>query len=343
MRVSVPMLTYNHEKYIAQAIEGVLNQQVNFEYEIVIGEDCSTDKTREIVVDFQKRHPERIRLLLPEKNLGPMKNLLQTFDACKGEYLAGVEGDDYWTSPDKLQKQVDYLDSHPECALCHHNVIELYENGGREPHPHHPPGQKEVSTLDDLWEMNFMATCSVMLRRDPVNKLPKWFMKLPWGDWALFVLAARRGTIGYLDEVMGVHRVHNAGMWSGSNNIERYRRVIKFYKEIDKGLELAYHERIRGRIAEEHYYLALEYQRMGDLVNASKCAVRSFLEDPHCQRVPRGDLYKAIARIHKAILRQHVPTLYRMLAAVRRALSHRVSTGNGTEGNAPSGKRNTHV
>ncbi|MDQ3815609.1 MAG: glycosyltransferase family 2 protein, partial [Armatimonadota bacterium] len=129
MKVSIVMVTYNHEKYIAQAVESVLMQETNFDYELIIGEDCSQDKTRAIVMDFQRRFPERIRLLLPEKNLGGSgkTNFLQTLAAAQGQYVALLEGDDYWTSPHKLQKQVDFLDSHPECAICFHKSNMLYE------------------------------------------------------------------------------------------------------------------------------------------------------------------------------------------------------------------------
>src|SRR3712207_1086613 len=102
MKVSVLMLAYNHEKFIAQALDSALMQQVNFDYEIVIGEDCSTDNTRDILIRYQKEYPHRIRLLLPEKNLGMHDNLIQTFKACRGDYIAFLEGDDYWTSPNKL-------------------------------------------------------------------------------------------------------------------------------------------------------------------------------------------------------------------------------------------------
>jgi glycosyltransferase involved in cell wall biosynthesis len=343
MKVSVWMITYNHDRYIAQAIDSVLMQRVNFDYELVIGEDCSTDRTREIVLEYQKRYPGRIHLVLPEKNVGPFWNFFQTFQACRGEYLACLEGDDYWTSPQKLQKQVDYMDIHPECTLCHHNVIELYENGSREPHPHHLQDQKQVSTLEDLWEMNFIASCSTMLRRHPVQNIPKWFINLPWTDWGLFVLAAQKGNIGYLNEMMGVHRVHAAGTWSGSDNIQRHSWVVNFYKAMDKGLDLTYHERIRPRLAEEYYHLALEYERKSNLASARKCTVRSFFEDPHCRRVPRRDLYKAITRIHKAILKLHAPTLYRALAAIRKVLPHRDLPRNGTEGSVLSGKHDARL
>src|ERR1700745_2179124 len=113
MKLSVMMITYNHEQFIAQAIESVLMQKVNFDFEIVIGEDCSTDGTRAIVLDFQHRYPGRIALILRPRNIGPMWTKESTLAACRGQYLSILEGDDYWTSTDKIQKQVDFLDSHP--------------------------------------------------------------------------------------------------------------------------------------------------------------------------------------------------------------------------------------
>lgn len=310
MKVSVHMITYNHEKYIAQALESVLMQKVSFDYEIVIGEDCSTDKTRNIVLAYQKRHPDSIHVLLPEKNLGAMRNSIQTFNACKGEYIAGLEGDDYWTSPHKLQKQVDYMDSHPNCALCHHNIIKVYEDGSREPHHHNPPDQKEISTLDDLWEDNFIASCSAMVRRNVIDNLPHWFKNMEIGDWPMFILAAETGYIGYLNEVMGIQRIHHGGVWSKLTSIQQREKVIKFYKMIDACLESAYHEKIRARVAEEYYDLALEYEMNGDLSNARESVVRCIIEDPHCRRVPRREVYKTVLRVH-------APWLHRSLAAIK--------------------------
>ena len=120
MKLSVAMITYNHERFIAQAVESVLAQKVNFDFEVVIGEDCSTDNTRNIVAELQQQYPVRIVALMRPDNLGAMRNLQETLAACKGQYIALLEGDDYWTCEDKLQRQVEFLDSHPECAIsCH--------------------------------------------------------------------------------------------------------------------------------------------------------------------------------------------------------------------------------
>jgi len=128
-KVSVSVATYNHEKYIGRALDSILMQKVNFEYEIVIGEDCSTDHTREIVLSYKDRYPEKIRLLLHESNVGMLENLKQLVLECNGQYVAKLEGDDYWTDPQKLQKQVTFLDCHPDYVACAHNVHIVDENG----------------------------------------------------------------------------------------------------------------------------------------------------------------------------------------------------------------------
>ena len=127
--VSVRMSTYNHEKFIAQAIEGVLMQKTNFLFELIIGEDCSTDRTREIVVDYANRYPEIIKPILHEKNVGSKLNGRACKAACRGKYIAICEGDDYWIDPLKLQKQVDFMESHPECSFCFTRCQRVNERG----------------------------------------------------------------------------------------------------------------------------------------------------------------------------------------------------------------------
>lgn len=120
-KLSVILITYNHEKYIRKALDSVLMQETSFPFEIVVGEDCSTDNTKNIVKEYVKKYPEKIRLIDRKKNTGrPTLNVYETTMACKGEYLAYLEGDDYWTDPQKLQKQVDFLEIHPEYIACTH-------------------------------------------------------------------------------------------------------------------------------------------------------------------------------------------------------------------------------
>lgn len=119
--ISVNMITYNHAPYIGKSIEGVLKQKTGYPYELVIGEDCSTDGTRDIVFDYQRRYPEIIRVITSDQNVGLKKNANRTLRACRGKYIAFCEGDDYWHHPGKLQMQADYLESHPNCGLVYSN------------------------------------------------------------------------------------------------------------------------------------------------------------------------------------------------------------------------------
>ena len=120
--VSVCMITYNHADFIDQALESVLQQQVDFSFGIVIGDDASTDDTLEIIKRYQSKYPDKIEILQSTKNLGGRINFIRTLQACRGKYIALLEGDDYWNDPLKMQKQVDFLESHPQCALCFTNV-----------------------------------------------------------------------------------------------------------------------------------------------------------------------------------------------------------------------------
>lgn len=251
MKVSVLMITYNHENFIAQAIDGVLMQQVNFDYELVIGEDCSTDNTRDIVIGYQKRHPDKIRLLLPEKNLGGKKNFIQAYKACQGEYIALLDGDDYWTSPHKLQKQVDFLDSHPECAICFHDATWFYEDGGREPRNYCRADQKGISTLEDLLAEDFIPTCSTMFRKGLFGEFPDWYYTVLMGDWSLHILNAQHGDIGYLNEVMGAYRVHPGGIYSLRNAIEKVQGTIHWYETINAHLNYEYQDTIRSAMIKQ--------------------------------------------------------------------------------------------
>ena len=249
MRVSVCLLTYNHERYVAQAIDSVLAQE-GVDFELVISEDHSTDGTRAIVDDYAARHRDRIRALPSPRNVGMTRAFARGIEAARGTYVALLDGDDYWTSPHKLRIQADFLDAHPGCAICFHNVEVRYEDGADAPHPFHTaeashyfsrPVPKKVSTLADVAPGNFMQTCSVMFRRGLFGDFPEWYSDLAVADWPLHVLNAEHGDIGYIDETMAAYRVHAGGVWTGS--LARYRAresvdgLVRLYRLLDHHLE----------------------------------------------------------------------------------------------------------
>lgn len=293
MKVSIVMITYNHEKFIAQAVESVLMQQTNFDYELIIGEDCSTDRTRDIIVDYQKKNPDKIRLLLHEKNLGgriPGKNnFVQTLNSATGQYVCLLEGDDFWTSPDKLQKQADFLDSHPDFAMCFHNATVLYDDGSRATQPFCPTDQKAVSTIEDLLKGNFIIACSTMFRRGLFGPLPDWFYEVTTGDWALHVLNAHHGKIGYLDAVMGCYRVHGAGVWSGQNRpalVSRKLELLQAFQSIDSHFNFFYKDIIEVEVAKNRPYLVVQSVKQSGLKKAR--------QDIKNARVPLNDVSDAL-------------------------------------------------
>jgi len=168
--VSVKMITYNHAPFIKQAIEGVLQQKTNFPFELVIGEDCSTDGTREIVFEYQKKHPDIIRVITSDKNVGMKKNGYRTTKACRGKYIAFCEGDDYWHHPDKLQKQVNYLESHTECGMLFSDC-DVYYNSSKKfirsfnyRKGLHSPVDLTIEQI--LWGEIVKFTCTMITRRN---------------------------------------------------------------------------------------------------------------------------------------------------------------------------------
>jgi len=220
-KVSVCVPTFQHEAYIAQTLDGALAQQTDFAYEIVIGDDGSTDRAPEIIQSYATKYPDKIRAYLHPENLGPQEprefagrnNVLHLLKACRGEYVALCEGDDYWTDPQKLQKQVDFLDAHPDLAICHHNLRVTYEDGSPE-HLFNSADQKAISTIDDLLaDRWFIATASLLYRNYFLTEdFAPWHAQAAAGDWALVLQLAARGDIGYLPDVMGVYRKHRGGL-----------------------------------------------------------------------------------------------------------------------------------
>ncbi len=292
MKVSVAMITYNHEKFIAQAIESVLIQEVDFDYEIVIGEDCSLDKTGEIVRIYQQRHPDKIRVLAREKNLGMQYNFVDTLQSCTGQYVGLLEGDDYWTSPHKLQKQVDFLDENSDFAICFHNAVSVWENGERPSTLLCPDDQKEVSNLDDIICGNFIPALTAMFRNNLFGEFPDWFYTLKFGDWPLHILNAQYGKIGYINEKMGVYRIHEGGAASAAHgNVikwsENVEGIIQIYKTINHFFDYKYDSMIRSKISEYYSLLGHQYGSVGNKRKSMELHMRSFMTCPSPRKLPR--------------------------------------------------------
>ena len=248
-KVTICCVTYNHEKFIADALKSFVIQKTNFPFQVLVGDDASTDATAEIICDFAKKYPDIIKPVLHKTNIGAFKNSLALYRAAKTDYVAVCDGDDYWTDENKLQKQVDFLDSHPDCSLCFHPVKVCWEDEVRPEYIF--PNEKErfyktELELTDLLKRNFMQTNSVMFRWRFKNEniLNYWVQEITPGDYYLNLLHAQIGKIGFLPEVMAVYRRNAGGVWTGANKQPQWFcrcgvPHIKFFEEMEKSFKIS--------------------------------------------------------------------------------------------------------
>jgi glycosyltransferase involved in cell wall biosynthesis len=202
------MLTYNQEHFIAQAIESVLMQKTSFDYQLVLGEDCSTDSTRKICDKYGEQYPNRIKLLPAlDKNIGLIFNYMRTIAACDGTYIAICDGDDYWIDELKLQKQVDFLESNADYAIVGSNLNKLYENG--EIVPSKKNRVMSVYEFEDLIFGNLVPSVTALFRNIQLNDaLPEWIVQFPYGDWPTYLWTIKHGgKIHFLEDVTAAYRM----------------------------------------------------------------------------------------------------------------------------------------
>jgi len=256
-KVSVFVLTYNHVEWIGQALDSVLAQQTTFDFELVVADDCSTDGTREVVREYAARHPERIRTFLPERNLGVEGIWLRAARRCRGEYVAILEGDDYWTSPDKLARQVELLEARPGWSSCFHRATLFHDSGEAPSRPATPAFDREVFELDDLIRACFIPFLTVMFRREVLGSVPGWAFSYAWFDWLFHIYCARRGPIGFLDDDMAAYRVHDRGNWSSRDRAAQLEEDLKVYERLARELS-GQRELIERCVENRHCQLGVE-------------------------------------------------------------------------------------
>jgi glycosyltransferase involved in cell wall biosynthesis len=299
MKVSVLTITYNQEKSITAAVESALMQATDFDIEIIVADDCSTDGTREIVLDLARRHPDKVRAICRDKNLGSNVNLLTSLAACSGEYVALLEGDDRWTDPRKLQRQADFLDAHADYSLCCHAVNVVHEDGSRPPY-RFPDKCPATMNLDEMLRGVGCSTCSYMFRRRLLLSLPDWLWTLWIGDWPIRMLLAEQGYIGYIDEVMAEYRVHSSGVWSGTSQAKQLEGALQTYRCVRRHLGSRCSKQTAWLVACRACRLSRERERAGNREEARLLlieAVGVLLEETPDDKNLLDELVKAVDRI----------------------------------------------
>lgn len=264
--VSVWMIAYNHGQYLAQAIESVLAQQTSFPFDIVIGEDCSPDNSREICLAYQTKYPDKIKLLLPEKNIGLHRNVVNTMLACTGKYIALCEGDDYWSDPHKLQKQFDFLEANPDYVMCAHDVYDYVQDTGEflQPSHQHPDTFGVDYIIAQDW---FMRTNTLFFRNGFAEgwaSFPEFFFKAYSTDYILQCIIARHGKVHWDAAIMAVYRRHAGGITNVNTElqIKRVKMEMDVLNNINSMCEGRYKTQVRQHISRNSTALLVLYGRL---------------------------------------------------------------------------------
>ena len=244
-KVSIFCMVYNHEPFIRQCLEGFLMQECNFDYEIVLGEDCSTDGSRAIIKEYAERYPDKFKLLLHDNNIGAAQNQRIVFENCTGKYIAMCEGDDYWTDPLKLQKQVDFLEANEDYIMVTNNAILLNENNNSQILFSDKPSHN-IELMDLLGKRPF-TTASVLFRNSIQESIKADCMLF---DTALWCMLKMEGNIMYINDVTSVYRRGLHGIVESTDKLEWALTMEKLNIEIKKIVKT----RIDSRIFRQRNY-----------------------------------------------------------------------------------------
>ena len=243
--VSIVCITYNHARFIRDALNGFIMQKTNFPFEILVHDDASTDGTADIIREYEAKYPDLFRCVYQTENQWGKKDACKDFlfPMVRGKYVALNEGDDYWTDENKLQKQVDFLETHPDFSVCFHPVTVHWDDNSK-PDDIFPSAEvrfdKTVLALDDLLKHNFIQTNTVMYRwrfhTDSFDLIPDGILP---GDWYLHLLHAQVGKVGFLPDVMSVYRRNQGGIWTEAGQTSRWFircgiPCVRFWQNIQK-------------------------------------------------------------------------------------------------------------
>jgi len=245
MKLSILVLVYNHGEFLDECLESVFSQNCTFDFEVLVGEDCSTDNSLEICKKFQKKYPNQFKLFQREENVGMLNNFYNLIDSATGEYIAFLEGDDYWTDTRKLKLQAEALDSNLDCSITYHNVNMFFGEGldGSERLYVKRNQPLKVGVKEVIENEVFMHTSSLMIRTKSIISTPSSFFTYSMGDIPITIFALRDGSQAlYIDKIMSSYR-KNLGGITFKFNKKRIKTVLNYilmYRDLNELLDYKY-------------------------------------------------------------------------------------------------------
>lgn len=289
-KLSVCVITHNHERYLRDCLDSIFSQEVDFEFEVVVADDLSSDRTREIIAEFAARHSERMRLLMPVMKIGAVATFVSLHDAARGEYIAHIDGDDMML-PGRLQAQADFLDAHPECVMVGHDVrVVSRANGEVISESYAGLPMPEITDAEFLLANGCFFSHSSKTYRRSANA--NWDRNEPVVDFYLHFAHALQGKVGYIDRVLGVYR-RGAGSISDVNSPHYFTVVRGHLRTFEHALHLGFPPSFVHRLVARYRYV----QAM------------------HCLRNDRIDYFRELIRLDAAV-RPHATLRHRVVARI---------------------------
>lgn len=266
--VSISVITFNHAPYIEKCLTSILEQETDFDFEILVHDDASTDGTQAIIESFQKRYPDKIKPVYQTVNQYSQGfrrvSYLYNYNRVKGKYLASCEGDDYWCDPQKMQMQLDALERNPTCSLsftANHYLFPDELSHKNKIHRFATKSGERIFNIEDVIREggNFMHTGSMFFHFDKIPSLDVQFVKeAPIGDLPMSLYLALQGDIIYIDKVTTVYRVFTPTSWTSSqrkslkNQKFFYDAMVKMWKQFDEYTKEKYHKKVAKVIRYTH-------------------------------------------------------------------------------------------
>jgi glycosyltransferase involved in cell wall biosynthesis len=320
--VSVCIQTYQHAAFIRQCLDSVLEQETRFPFEIILGEDDSTDGTRETCIEYANRHPGTIRLFLRSAkdkifiNGSPTGrfNFIENMKAARGKYIALLDGDDYWLGKNKLQTQFDFMESNPRCSLSFHQTLHCID--GKEPFPPSPKfeGRDTAYSMSDILKLTgifTIHTSNCMFREKHLHPLPSWFYEVPFLDVSLFAHVGQQGDVGFIEKVMSVYRIHRKGMWLSHQEPANFTKMWNLFSVMAAHFSgemgsVIQERRFRAGNDLVHYYknhLWESSQWLKEELSKKKFPGDELLYDRLCSSPTLGNYFYSLRALPKKVFR----------------------------------------
>lgn len=274
--VSVAITTYNLEKWLRRTIDSVLEQQTTFPIEIVIGDDCSADDTLNIAHSYRERYPNLIRVLERSKNVGVQRNTWDTLEQCRGKYTAQLDGDDYWTDPEKLAIQVKMMESDPSISVCCH-YVRMVSPTGELTQDKIPPSAPGRYGVEQFVRENIIYTSSAMFRSGLHRQVPEWYFDLvSLSDWPMWLVASQTGGIVLIDRLMAdyMQTPNSAFLSKGHQFICQLEAM--FYEHMDTIIPSRWHRFAHAEAGRRYESLAYWARKRGDFSSSREAAIKAF-------------------------------------------------------------------